>query len=369
MRQLTPPLSALIAALCLLLCAPHANANTHWGWLSSPLIYQRATLEQALIAQQFSSPLFSLYQRPWLLGAQALTLRPWSSHAAPLPSSAAPSQTDEAHEPWPMPTQRTWPIHNGRPVITAPQVQRLTWTMDNRRSLWWVLSRYRIRRHELERLNPDIDLDNLQPGQTLVVWQRDPSKLSQSVGRANMGRVLNGEPLPRGKGYEVLYDHRAFGTYYTVSELYRVLNNFHHDHPEAHPLIIGDLSYSNGGRIQPHLSHRSGRDVDITYPRHSAPPNLERFHYIRRRDIDLDATLDLIRDMIRGGTVELILIDRPIQRLLAARAQELGAPADWIAAVFQFPMRSPTAIVRDARGHDDHMHVRFFCQPTDYRCW
>lgn len=374
--RLTPSrskLAALLSSALLSLLASSAHASLPalpspqslhsvqaWGWSLAPAHLPHP----ALLSSGWDSPLFALYQRPWLLSSLGQNKR--QLHAAWL--SQAPLELSAEDERWPMPTQRPWPIHNGQPVITAPRVQELRWTMEPRRNIWWVLSRYRIRLAELERLNPGVDLDNLELGQELVVWRRDPSALSQSVGRANMGRLLHGEPLPRGEGYVVLYDHRAFGTYYTVSELYRVLNNFHHAHPQSHPLIIGDLSYSNGRRIEPHLSHRSGRDVDITYPRTTPPQSLLRFNYIRRREIDLDQTLDLIRDLLAGGTVELILIDRPIQRLLAARAEELGAPQQWLEAVFQHPYRSPDAIIKDARGHDDHMHVRFSCQPTDYRC-
>ena len=269
---------------------------------------------------------------------------------------------------WPMPTRHPWPTHHGLPIITTARVHELTYTLDGRRDLRWILSRYRIRRDALSALNPQLDLDALTPGQTLTVWRRDPHALSQSKWRPSLGRLIDGEPMPQGPGYVILYEHRAFGTYYTVSELTRVLRNHHARHPLAHPLIVGDLSYRDGGLILPHLSHRSGRDVDLTYPRHSEPPSLARFTRIRRPDLDLDATLELLRDLIAGGAVELILIDRPIQRLLAQRAQALGAPQAWIRAVFQHPHRQRDALVRDARGHDDHMHIRFACQLTDPRC-
>jgi penicillin-insensitive murein endopeptidase len=57
--------------------------------------------------------------------------------------------------------------------------------------------------------------------------------------------------------------------------------------------------------------------------------------------------------------VELILIDHSIQALLRDYALGQGEDADWVKSLFRGGSGLP-ALIRHARGHATHMHVRFF---------
>lgn len=272
---------------------------------------------------------------------------------------------------WPMPTEmKPWPLdEHGKPIVETRQIDEL----------WHIVRRYDTKRRlrqmyggsygRLQALNPGIDLNNLEAGDKLLVWQRDTEKVSQSVAEANRGRVVDSEPVPPGDNYVILYPHRSFGTYYAVSEIVRALDAFAVRFPEAPPVIVGDLSFRLGRRISPHNSHQSGRDVDITYPRRSEPRDYRRFHNISARDLDVERSLWLLKAFIDGGQIEYVFVDRYFQRLLIREAKRQGAPDAWIDAVFQYPKHSGTrAIVRHARGHRTHMHIRFKCQETDRSC-
>ena len=57
----------------------------------------------------------------------------------------------------------------------------------------------------------------------------------------------------------------AWGTAETIKYLTTAIDALHREFPNSHPLFIGDLSRQRGGYLQPHLSHQSGKDVDISY--------------------------------------------------------------------------------------------------------
>lgn len=307
-----------------------------------------------------------------LLNPLEHTMRFWESWSA---GELAPAEVDEdawrrvdAFD-WTPPEPTAWTMVGDYPVVGTPRVDELWHTITRFKRLHWVRTRYRLKTRALRALNPDLDLNTLEVGQRLRVWRRDEARISQSVGTPSRGWLKDGEPLPSGEKHKVLHAHRAFGTYYTVSELVRVLGAYAERFPWAERLIVGDLSLRRGRKLSPHMSHRSGRDVDLTYPRRTAPPDYLRFHYIPRRDIDVERTLWLVRAFLASGMVEYMFIDRPIQRLLYREAQRQGATPEWLRAVFQYPARAGTrAIVRASKGHDDHVHIRWRCQPTDRRC-
>ena len=38
-------------------------------------------------------------------------------------------------------------------------------------------------------------------------------------------------------------------------------------HPDAPRVVVGDVSFRDGGRMDEHVSHQNGLDVDVYYPR------------------------------------------------------------------------------------------------------
>lgn len=270
---------------------------------------------------------------------------------------------------WMLPTPQQWHIVNDHPLVETRTLEEFWHTVSRGHALKNLRAMYRISTTALQELNPELDLNNLNEGDRVLVWKRPKNSFARSVGAATGGRLINAEPLPLGEKYHVLYPHRAWGTYYTVSEIVRVLDAFGAKFPDTDPLIVGDISFRNGRSIHPHRSHQAGRDVDITYPRHQPPPDYNRFHHVRRDNLDVEKTLWLINQFIAGGKVEYMFIDRYHQRALYQEAKRQGAPQEWLNAVFQYPAHTGgTAIIRHARGHRKHFHVRFACQPTDRRC-
>ena len=302
-----------------------------------------------------------------------LTLSPWRMLPAIeswINLQAAGELPAAAQRPWVMPHRAAWPTQDGAPTVDTPRLDTLWMTIDHKRQLearWWV-SRLKTPLKRLQALNPNLDFDALTMGQRVKAWERDPEATSQSVWRANRGRMIAGEPLPPAPNYRIMFPHRAFGTYYTVSALQHMMLQDARDFPDAQPLVVGDLSYRTGRRMRPHMSHRSGRDVDISYPRTDVGHTLRKFSRPRRAQVDGPRLLNMLRVLIEQGHTEFVLMDRWVQRAAYNAAVKQGAPQAWLEAVFQYPKWSGRTLVRRAKGHDDHMHIRFFCQHTDARC-
>lgn len=269
---------------------------------------------------------------------------------------------------WSLPDDKTWPTDNrGRPIVETAQVDRLHHPVQPGETVDRITTKYRISRTRLAELNPGTDLSNLVEDQRLVVWERD-DRNSVSYGASDWGRLRHSEPLPPDDDYEILFMHRIFGTYYTVSETRRVLTNYYEKFPDAHKLIIGDISFRKGGAISPHHSHQTGRDIDISYPRRDPPPTLRQFNHVSRGELDVDQTLYLLKTLLDRGYVDSIFMDRSFQKKLYREAERRGAPDSWLEQVFEYPDWGSEAIVQHSPGHRNHLHIRFRCQPTDRRC-
>ncbi len=274
-----------------------------------------------------------------------------------------------AQEAWQLPEEREWPLDDdGMPIVETRRVDEMWHTLQGGERLARLRTMYRRTTAQLQELNPDLDLHNLEEGQEVLVWRRSEDGVSQSRGAPQSGRLIYGEPVPDSDNYVMLFPYRTFGTHYAVSEVVRSLDAYYEAFPDAAPLIIGDMSFRTGRSINPHRSHQSGRDIDITLPRTDEPPNYNRFHHVRRDRLDAERTLWLISTFIEGGFVEYIFLDRFHQRTLYRLAQEQGAPEEWLEEVFQYPRHGGQTIVRHARGHHRHIHVRFRCQSTDRWC-
>jgi penicillin-insensitive murein endopeptidase len=132
--------------------------------------------------------------------------------------------------------------------------------------------------------------------------------------------------------------------------------------------MIGHISGKNGGYLKPHLSHQSGRDVDLGYY------YLGGSRWYARADaqnLDRDRTWALVRAIVTETDVELLLIDRSIQSLLVEYAESKGEDKEWLELLFRGKGSVPP-IIRHASGHATHLHARFYnpiATETGRRCY
>lgn len=223
-----------------------------------------------------------------------------------------------------------------------------------------------------------IDGSMIRPGQELEVI---PGKngsgrpiIGQSRGVPHKGQLRDGVQLPPSGAYFRRRPARAWGTTYVVHHIKRATALVASKH-KVHKLALGDISAKNGGFIDQHRSHQSGRDVDLglyfTKPPTGYP---ESFVVGTRKNLHLAANWLLISTLAAtrnlNGGVSKIFLDYDVQGLIYEYAKKRGVPRRTLDAIFQYPHgRGSTAgIVRHEKGHDDHYHVRFKCPAGDSGC-
>lgn len=181
-----------------------------------------------------------------------------------------------------------------------------------------------------------------------------------SIGRAHGGALVAGVRMPEGASWEVVHPALAYGTRETVDALAHAIDAVAARFPGSPKAFIGDISAKSGGHLHPHVSHQSGRDVDLGYYlteghrwyANASGPNLDRAR-----------TWHLVRTLIADSDVDLILVDRQIQRALKAHALEIGEDPAWLDEIFQVGGKSQRPLLFHVDGHATHLHVRFF-SPT-----
>lgn len=180
------------------------------------------------------------------------------------------------------------------------------------------------------------------------------SKAPESRRRRRRWRP-NFEQLTDGPGLHVLTPKRAWGTKVTVQRLRELTSSYHDVFPDAAPIWVHDISRRRGGRLRPHLSHRRGRDVDIRVVHKTFS---KKYRRASPRTLHLEKNWFMLRHLIESGDVEMIFLDRRLQRALVQYARSQGYSKEELKAIFQYP-RNRRAIIRHWRGHADHIHVRF----------
>ncbi|MEZ4438440.1 MAG: penicillin-insensitive murein endopeptidase [Polyangiaceae bacterium] len=185
-----------------------------------------------------------------------------------------------------------------------------------------------------------------------------PSLPPMSVGKPNAGALVNGQRMPEGDHYELVDPDRAWGTPETIGYLQRAIAVVEETHGHVHPLWVGHLSREHGGRFRPHRSHQSGRDVDVSY--YYVAEQAEWYRPAVAGTLDLSRTWTFVRALLTETDVELIFIDRRVQKMLKEHALSVGEDREWLDEVFEYGSRNLEPIIRHTWGHRTHIHVRFY---------
>jgi LysM repeat protein len=191
---------------------------------------------------------------------------------------------------------------------------------------------------------------------------------SMSFGTATRGGLLNAVYLPQDARLIPVDPTHAWGTAETIEYLLTAIDAVHTEFPDSHPLFIGDLSRQRGGYLQPHLSHQSGKDVDVSYFYTRDPKWYTR---ATASNLDRQRSWAMVRALISRTDVQFIFIDRRVKRLLRSYAEAIGEDRAWLESIFDGIPGEP-AIIRHEPGHDTHLHVRFYnpvAEETARRCY
>ncbi len=183
---------------------------------------------------------------------------------------------------------------------------------------------------------------------------------SLSLGRASSGVLVNGVKMPEGEHWDMMGGGATWGTQETVDYLIEAIEAVNRRFPTGtHTARIGHLSAKRGGALSPHKSHQSGRDVDVSYY-YKLPTKHLWYRRAGAHNLDLPRTWAFVRALVTMTDVEMIFINSSIQKLIKQHALSVGEDPTWLDSIFQRGSRHRWPLVRHARGHDTHIHVRFY---------
>jgi murein endopeptidase len=124
--------------------------------------------------------------------------------------------------------------------------------------------------------------------------------------------------------------HRLYGHERTIRTVVSVLAAYRAANPDAPRVVVGDISFRNGGPMEAHVSHENGLDVDIYYPRRDGLLRAPRAN----DQIDRQLAQDLLDRFVAAGALKVFV-------------------------GFSTGLRGPREVVVPYPNHGDHMHVRF----------
>ena len=201
------------------------------------------------------------------------------------------------------------------------------------------------------RYSADLSDEDLQR-----LWKEDLGKLGTiSVGFADQGRLINAARMAQDPAWVCQRPELAYGAQETVNALETAFRAVHKQFPDSAPARLSHIGLADGGYLKPHRSHQSGRDADIGFF-YKGDASVPRYG---RRDKLMDPARNwaLIKSLVTLTDVQVILVDRSIQKVLKSYALANGEDKQWVESLFSGGRR---ALIQHARRHKDHFHVRFF---------
>lgn len=163
---------------------------------------------------------------------------------------------------------------------------------------------------------------------------------ASSIGLPYAGRLVDGTQLPVEGPDWVTWNpvtdsvpnlpYRLYANDHTIRTILYVIGAYRNAHADAPRVVVGDISFRNGGRMDEHVSHQNGLDVDVYYPR------LDRHLSAPSTTGQIDRTLaqDLLDRFIASG-VQTVFVG------------------------YSTGLHGPSGIVVPYPNHENHMHLRF----------
>ena len=220
------------------------------------------------------------------------------------------------------------------------------------------------------------------PAETPPMPVFDPSR-STSIGSPNDGSLEGGFPIPVSSPGLRFNDKRDTDARYATAEVAQALVDAARHVHEAlggRPLVFNDASLQQGGPIDHHDSHQSGRDVDLLFYLLNEDGNpaqpVGAFFDPEGVGVDFGDLADPSDDVVlrfdarrTWRLIEALLRDERavVQRIFVAEhlrviLVEHAKSVDVSPALLQ---RFNDVACQPSVPHDDHLHVRFFCSVQD----
>ncbi len=260
----------------------------------------------------------------------------------------------------------------------APRKQKLvTHVVASGETMTEIAERYSLSIAELlERSGSELpNLNRVRVGQSFSFLVDDgiveaflpplPKKVAKKTkkrgGKGKHKRSKVSVQLLGGKYMHIKRPRLAFGTAKTVGLIERAVGQYKRRHAKGPKVLIGNLSKEGGGKLEPHLSHRHGVDIDVGYVLKGETLSSTRFRGVNQNTLDPKRTWALVKAFLDTDEVRYIFMDYALQKTLYEHAKSAGASQDDLDELFQYPRGRGRShgIIRHWRSHKNHFHVRF----------
>lgn len=186
----------------------------------------------------------------------------------------------------------------------------------------------------------------------------DPASLgSVSIGRPAAGRLMGAVPMPEDEAWVVVNPVETWGTQETVDYLAHNIRRVYEQFPDTPPLPIGDIGRKEGGHLRPHLSHQSGRDVDVGY---YYVNGADWYTPVTQDNLDFARTWAFVKSIVVESDVQAIFMDIRVQRMLRDYALEIGEDPAWLEQLFGGGTSQLRPLITHEPGHRTHIHIRYY---------
>lgn len=203
---------------------------------------------------------------------------------------------------------------------------------------------------------------------------------AKSVGTPQGGELLDGFSVPLTGEYHRFYGPvRSRGTNFATVELAALLiraARVVESYVPGPPLVIGDVSAEGGGDLGRHMSHNSGRDVDVLFYVRDAdgkpapPKGFTHFdgdgQCTSRRcgELRFDDQRNwwFVRTLLASEDVpvQYVFVSNPLKARLLAYAEARKEDPEIL--------RRARRVLQEPKGsspHADHYHIRVYCSAAD----
>lgn len=236
-------------------------------------------------------------------------------------------------------------------------------------TLGTIARKLKVSVSDLQRWNGLNDRSMIRAGATLRYIQPGKRPTARSVGRPTGGRLEHGTHLGEGTGYRLRFPRNAYTTPSVARTLKRCTARMKKRFAGTADILIGDISRPTGGRFPPHVSHQSGRDVDIGYYIDGNVQN-KTMYRLKAHEVDYEKTWELMLCLLAEDEVVRVFMDASMQRKMVDYLQRTKRLDDArIDRLFEtFGEIDDKALIRHAPKHDTHIHVRFACEDAERDC-
>lgn len=262
------------------------------------------------------------------------------------------------------------------PEIAPRQTKQVTHVVASGETMSAIAKQYDLTVSELlDRAGAELSNPNLvRVGQSFSFWVDDgmveafrpplpkkKAKKKRAGGRKSHGRTRVSVQLDGGATMHIKRPRLAFGTAKTVRLIERAVGQYKRRHAKSPKVLIGDMSKKGGGKIEPHLSHRRGVDIDVGYVLKGDTLTTTRFRGVNSKTLDPKRTWALVKAFLDTDEVRYIFMDYALQKQLYEFARSQGTSEDELDELFQYPRGRGRShgIIRHWRSHKNHFHVRF----------